>query len=55
MVVYFYVGDDLSKFLEWVVSFGGKVVMVKISIGEYGYIVLLWDSEGNIVGLYFMN
>lgn len=31
---------------------GGKVEREKMSIGEYGFIVLARDSEGNMIGLH---
>ena len=31
---------------------GGKIQKEKISIGEYGFIVLVSDSEGNLIGLH---
>ena len=31
---------------------GGKVHRVKMSIGEYGFIVLALDTEGNMIGLH---
>jgi len=33
---------------------GGKVVREKMSIGEHGFIVIINDSEGNVVGLHSM-
>jgi hypothetical protein len=33
---------------------GGKVFKPKFSIGEYGFIVLAYDSEGNMFGLHSM-
>ncbi|WP_375753821.1 VOC family protein [Vibrio sp. HN007] len=33
---------------------GGKVQQSKFSIGPYGYISLLIDSEGNMIGLHSM-
>lgn len=33
---------------------GGKVEREKMSIGEYGFIALIVDTEGNIVGLHSM-
>jgi predicted enzyme related to lactoylglutathione lyase len=33
---------------------GGKVTQPKMSIGEYGFISLLVDTEGNMVGLHSM-
>ena len=33
---------------------GGRVVRDKLSIGEYGFIVLATDTEGNMFGLHSM-
>jgi hypothetical protein len=33
---------------------GGKVVKPKMSIGEYGFISLINDTEGNMIGLHSM-
>jgi predicted enzyme related to lactoylglutathione lyase len=33
---------------------GAKIQKSKMSIGEYGYISLLYDTEGNMIGLYSM-
>src|SRR6478672_1134983 len=35
-----------------VVKFGGRVHKPKFSIGEYGFISLVYDSEGNMFGLH---
>lgn len=35
-----------------VVEFGGKVEKTKFSIGEYGFISLVYDTEGNMFGLH---
>ncbi len=35
-----------------VVPAGGEVVRAKMSIGEYGFISLVKDSEGNLIGLH---
>ena len=35
-----------------VVSAGGKIQREKMSIGEYGHIVLAVDTEGNLIGLH---
>ncbi len=37
-----------------VVSAGGKIQREKMSIGEYGHIVLAIDTEGNLFGLHSM-
>ena len=33
---------------------GGRIKREKISIGQYGFIALVFDSEGNIIGLHSM-
>ena len=37
-----------------VVKSGGRIQREKISIGEYGFIVLAFDTEGNMFGLHSM-
>ncbi len=37
-----------------VVAAGGRVHRNKMSIGEYGFISLVFDSEGNMIGLHSM-
>lgn len=34
---------------------GGEIFKSKMSIGEYGFISLVKDTEGNIIGLHSMN
>lgn len=33
---------------------GGKIMRPKMSIGEYGFISLIEDTEGNVIGLHSM-
>jgi predicted enzyme related to lactoylglutathione lyase len=33
---------------------GGKIQLPKMSIGEYGFISLVYDTEGNMIGLHSM-
>ena len=44
------VNDELSR----VESAGGKIVRPKQDIGEYGFIALVEDTEGNMIGLQSM-
>ena len=39
---------------ERIVAAGGKIVKTRFSIGEYGFIVLALDTEGNMFGLHSM-
>ena len=50
-VVYFYC-EDLSNELGRVAKNGGSVVLPKTAIGEFGFIALVVDSEGNRIGLH---
>jgi len=44
------INDELSR----VESAGGKIVRPKQDIGEYGFIALVEDTEGNLIGLQSM-
>ena len=46
--------DDCSTEEARVVSSGGQVQRPKMSIGDYGFITLVIDTEGNIFGLHSM-
>ena len=35
-------------------EYGGKVHLPKMSIGDYGFISLIYDTEGNMIGLHSM-
>jgi len=54
--VYLAAGDDLGVVLGRVEAAGGAIIMPKTLLREeIGYIALLQDSEGNIVGLHSMH
>jgi predicted enzyme related to lactoylglutathione lyase len=42
--------DELSR----VVQAGGKIMKDKFAIGEYGFIALAFDPDGNMIGLHSM-
>jgi predicted enzyme related to lactoylglutathione lyase len=46
--------DDCSVEAERAASNGGKVIKEKMSIGEYGFIAMVVDTEGNMIGLHSM-
>jgi uncharacterized protein len=52
-IVYF-VCEDCAVEAARAVQNGGKIQKEKMSIGEYGFIVLLLDTEGNLIGLHSM-
>jgi uncharacterized protein len=53
-MVYFGV-EDCAREEARVVAAGGKVVRPKFSIGEFGWVTLCEDTEGNLFGLNSMH
>lgn len=45
---------DCAEEAQRVVQNGGSIFKPKMSIGQYGYIVLVHDTEGNMIGLHSM-
>jgi predicted enzyme related to lactoylglutathione lyase len=52
-IVYFPCPDCATKASQAVKN-GGKILKEKMSIGEYGFISLVYDTEGNLIGLHSM-
>ena len=50
-IVYFECEDCASEEAR-VVAAGGKVETSKMSLGEFGFCSLVFDSEGNMIGLH---
>ncbi|MEX2130025.1 MAG: VOC family protein [Pseudohongiellaceae bacterium] len=50
-LVYFYCPDCAVEEAR-VTQFGGKVQRRKMSIGQYGFVSLILDTEGNMIGLH---
>ena len=46
--------EDCANEAARVVKAGGRVQREKMSIGEYGFIALVFDTEGNMFGLHSM-
>lgn len=44
--------DDCAVEAARAASNGGKVVQEKMSIGEHGFIAMVSDTEGNVIGLH---
>lgn len=53
-IVYFG-SEDCSVEESRVEAAGGKIHQTKMPIGEYGFISLVFDTEGNMIGLHSMN
>lgn len=52
-VVYFSC-EDCAVEAGRVAPAGGRVLREKFSIGQYGFVALVFDTEGNLVGLHSM-
>ena len=52
-IVYF-MSEDCSVEESRITGAGGKVMKSKVSLGEYGAMVLATDTEGNIIGIHSM-
>jgi predicted enzyme related to lactoylglutathione lyase len=52
-IVYF-MSDDCSIEEARIKDAGGSVFKSKMSIGEYGFITLATDTEGNMIGIHSM-
>lgn len=50
-LVYFYC-EDCSEEAARVAEFGGAIARPKFPIGEYGFIALATDPDGNMIGLH---
>jgi hypothetical protein len=50
-LVYFSCADCVTEGGR-VANAGGRIQREKMSIGEYGFIVLAYDTEGNMIGLH---
>lgn len=50
-VVYFSC-KDCSTEEKRIVEFGGRIEKTKFSIGQFGFITLAYDTEGNMIGLH---
>lgn len=44
--------EDCAVEADRVASSGGQLVQEKLSIGQYGFIALAMDTEGNMIGLH---
>ncbi len=53
-VIVYFACDDCAKEAAKAKKAGGKIHKEKTAIGEYGFIALVFDTEGNMIGLHSM-
>lgn len=51
-IVYLNANPNMDNVLSRVQNAGGKILAPKMSIGEYGNIAFIMDSEGNNIGIH---
>jgi hypothetical protein len=44
--------EEINEELSRVETAGGKIIRSKQNIGDYGFIALVEDSEGNMIGMH---
>ena len=44
--------EEIDAELSRVATAGGKIIRPKLNIGDFGFIALIEDTEGNLVGLH---
>ena len=52
-LVYFHC-EDCAVEAQRIIEHGGRIFKAKTPCGDYGFIVLAYDSEGNMIGLHSM-
>ena len=53
-VLVYFSCEDCAVEAKRATDAGGRIMKEKFSIGEYGFIALAFDSEGNMIGLHSM-
>lgn len=53
-MIYLNVEGDLDGVLDRTAKCGGTIIKPRMAIGEHGFIGIIKDSEGNVVGLHSM-
>lgn len=53
-VLVYFSCEDCAVQADKAVKAGGRLEKAKMSIGQYGHIALIYDTEGNMIGLHSM-
>lgn len=54
-IIIYFSCENCAQEEEKIKASGGKIEKSKFSIGQYGYITLGYDTEGNMIGLHSMH
>ncbi len=53
-ILVYFSSEEINDELGRVEAAGGKIIRPKLNIGEFGFIALIEDTEGNMIGLHSM-
>lgn len=53
-ILVYFASEEINAELGRVEAAGGKIIRPKLNIGEFGFIGLIEDTEGNMIGLHSM-
>jgi len=53
-IIIYFICTDCAVEAGRIVAAGGRIFKDKMSIGQYGFIALAYDTEGNMIGLHSM-
>lgn len=48
----YFASEEINTELNRVEAAGGKILRSKLSVGDFGFIALIEDTEGNLIGLH---
>ncbi|MGO4293228.1 VOC family protein [Chitinophaga sp. RAB17] len=50
-ILVYFASEEINTELGRVEAAGGKIIQPKLNIGDFGFIALIEDTEGNMIGL----
>ena len=53
-ILVYFASEEITAELGRVEAAGGKIIRPKLDIGDFGFIALIEDTEGNMIGLHSM-
>ncbi|MBS1601749.1 MAG: VOC family protein [Bacteroidetes bacterium] len=51
-ILVYFASEEINTELSRVEAAGGKILRPKTNVGEFGFIALIEDTEGNLIGLH---
>lgn len=51
-ILVYFATEEINAELSRVEAAGGKIIRPKFQVGDFGFIALIEDTEGNMIGLH---